>query len=325
MFAGCHKAPVAGEDAATEAISKEASAKEATADGAKDAAPAEEGGEGVALTQEEVAKMGIVTADAAKIMHTSEVPGFGVVIAHDTIAAAVAELRTAEAMERQSRSALARSQRLTGTPGAMPTDTQETAERQATVDHAALDLATRRLSATFGLNPPWKNHDESPELAALASGDVKLVRVTFPLGSMAGSNPRTLRLAHIDSAQSGPGWHASSVWSAPADASVPGKSFFAMLRGSDAGEGERLMAWAPVGDAESGVEIPAAAAVISGGKYWCYVEAKTGTFVRTEFDPGAPTPDGYFVKDGLSAGDKIVVKSAGQLLARETNPSTAAE
>ena len=68
--------------------------------------------------------------------------------------------------------------------------------------------------------------------------------------------------------------------------------------------------------------VPAAAAVISNGKFYCYVrKEKPGTFVRTEFDPGRPTGEGYFVKDGISAGDKIVTHAAGQLLARETNPS----
>jgi hypothetical protein len=115
------------------------------------------------------------------------------------------------------------------------------------------------------------------------------------------------------------------VWSAPADASIPGKSFFVLLKGSDAGEGERLLAWAPVGSAESGVQVPAAATVISGGKYWCYIEEKPGDFVRTEIDTSMPTAAGYFVKEGVSAGDKIVTSSAGALLARELNPSTAAD
>jgi hypothetical protein len=47
--------------------------------------------------------------------------------------------------------------------------------------------------------------------------------------------------------------------------------------------------------------------------------------VRTQLDPGRPTPDGYFVKEGISAGDRIVTASAGQLLARESNPSTEPE
>jgi hypothetical protein len=73
------------------------------------------------------------------------------------------------------------------------------------------------------------------------------------------------------------------------------------------------------------VEIPAAAVIISNGQYWCYVEEKPGVFVRTEVDTSMPTADGYFVKEGVSAGDLVVTASAGQLLAREMNPSTAAE
>ena len=102
---------------------------------------------------------------------------------------------------------------------------------------------------------------------------------------------------------------------------MPGRSFFAILKDSEASEGERLMAFAPVGEAEPGVLGPAAAALLSSGKFWCYVEAKPGTFVRIEIDPSRPLPDGYFVKEGISAGDKVVTHAAGQLLARQTNPS----
>jgi hypothetical protein len=65
--------------------------------------------------------------------------------------------------------------------------------------------------------------------------------------------------------------------------------------------------------------------VISDSKYWCYVERKPGVFVRTELDTSVPLAEGYFVKDGIAAGDKVVTTSAGLLLARETNPSTAAD
>jgi len=115
------------------------------------------------------------------------------------------------------------------------------------------------------------------------------------------------------------------MWRASADASLLGSSYLALLKGSDVSEGERLLAWAPVGAPEPGVLIPAAAAIISAGRYWCYVEEQPGTFVRTEFDPSVPTAGGYFVTGGVSAGDKIVTSAAGQLLARELNPSTEAE
>ena len=107
------------------------------------------------------------------------------------------------------------------------------------------------------------------------------------------------------------------MWRAPADASLPGRSFFGILRSSEVADGERLLAFASVGAAEQGVVIPYAAVLISAGKYWCYLEGKPGQFVRTEIDPGAPTDEGYFVKEGVAVGAQIVTASAGELLARE--------
>jgi hypothetical protein len=324
---GCHKAPAASESAAATAADEKKSAPAEGADPeAQDKAAAEEESEaGVELKPEEVEKIGIVTQEARAITREPEVSGFGVVMAHETIAQAVAELRTAQAAARQSHSAFERSKRLAGTPGAMPADTQETAERQATADQAALALARQRLSSTFGQNPPWKTREDSPELLALASGETKLVHLTFPLGALGEASPTRVRLAHIDASQGGKSWESRSVWGAPADATVPGKSFFSTLKGADASEGDHLLAWASVGAPESGVLVPASAVVVSAGKFWCYIEKKPGTFVRVELDPSRPAADGYFVSEGISAGDKIVTAAAGQLLARETNPSTEAE
>jgi hypothetical protein len=318
LLAGCHKAPA---EQAAPADEKSASAKPAAAgdkDKGDEAKTAQGAEEGVVLEPEEVEKMGITTTPAQATQSAPEVQGFGVVLAHETIATAVAEVRTAIAAERQSRAALERTRRLAGTPGAMPAETQEAAQRQAIADQAALELARQKLSSAFGPNPPWKHSDNSADLRSLASGDEKLIHVTFPLGLLGDTDPNNVRLTRIDGSKS---WPSKVVWHAPADATVPGRSYFAILKSGEMGEGDHLLAWTPVGATESGVLVPAAAAVISNGKFYCYVEEKPGTFVRTEFDPGRPTGEGYFVKDGISAGDPIVTHAAGQLLARETNPS----
>jgi hypothetical protein len=305
LLVGCHEAP------ATEAAAAE-----------PEAAAKAQGGdeEGVSLKPEEVETMGITTTAAKSMQSAPEVQGFAVVLPHETIATAVAEVTTATAAERQSHAALERSHRLAGTPGAMPAEIQEAAERQSIADQAALELARQKLSSTFGLNPPWKKSDNNTELRSLASGESKLVHVTFPLGLLGDSDPDSIRLTRIDSAQGGKSWPSKVIWHAPADATVPGRSYFAILKSTDTGEGDHLLAWTPVGATESGVLVPASAAVISNGKFYCYVEQKSGTFVRTEFDPGRSTADGYFVKEGISPGDRIVTHAAGQLLAREINP-----
>jgi len=308
FVAGCRQGPTAAEPPAAETKDK----------GAPEA-------EGVTLKPEEIEKAGIKTATLAASSHTPESTGYAVVITRETIAQALADLTSAAAVERQSRSALTRARSLAGTPGAMPIEVQETAERQAAVDHAAFVLAERRLSASYGQNAPWKENYMSPLLASLARGDTKLARVTFPLGALGSTVPAKLRLSRIGAAPGSKSIETLAVWSAPADATIPGRSLFAILKGGDVSEGERLIAHAAVGGAETGVVVPYSATVISAGKYWCYVEEKPGLFVRTEIDPGMPTDDGYFVKEGVAAGAQVVTSSAGLLLARETNPGTEAD
>jgi hypothetical protein len=303
LVAGCQQAPSAPAPQSQTAEKKEeGNAAEA---------------EGVTLKPEEIEKAGIRTTPAVASRRAPEVGGYALVITREAIAQTVADLSTAAAVERQSRAALARSKSLAGTPGAMAVEAQEAAERQATVDQASLQLAERKLSALYGRNAPWKDDYASPELTALARGESKLVRVTFPLGALGASVPKTLRLAHMAESPGNKSFESATAWSAPADTSLPGRSFFAILKGSDVSEGERLLAWAPLGAAEPGVLIPYAAVLINGGKYWCYVEEKPGLFVRKEIDPGMPTDEGYFVKESVTAGASLVTTSAGELLARE--------
>jgi hypothetical protein len=314
----CHKA--APTDAAKSA-SEPKSAPDAKAAPDSKTAP----GEGLSLTPEQVEKIGLQTEEAKAIDYAEETAGYGTVIPHEAIAQAVAELATAEATEKQSRSALARTQRLTGTAGALSADVEETNARQVAVDSAALALARQRLSATYGQKPPWGQGGNQALLQALANGSTQLVRATFPLGTLPEGTPKALRASRIGTAATGKGWKLTSVWPAPADAGVPGRSFFALLRAGDAGEGERIMVWAPSGSTQSGALIPAEAAVISDNKYWCYVQTKPGTFVKTEIDAGRPFEDGYFVTEGVKVGDKVVVKGTAQLLAQESNSGADAD
>jgi hypothetical protein len=270
--------------------------------------------------------LGVVTSKALAARQSREASGFGTVVARESLAQGLSELRTAIAASRQSQAARDRNKRLVGTPGAMPAETQEVAERQAAADEATLELTRQRLLATFGQDAPWKKPESSPELSSLVSGRSRLVRVTFPLGTLGDGNPREVRLARLDASQGGKSWTSRTVWRAPADSTVPGRSYFALLQSTEVGEGDHLLAWAPLGEPEEGVLVPASAAVISGGRFYCYIEKSPGTFVRTEIEPVRPTDGGYFVsgKD-IGAGDRIVTSAAGQLLAREINPAKEAE
>jgi len=303
------------------------------ADAASAAAPAgadaasgnAESSQGVQLKPEQIEHLGIALTPAQAGSVTPEIQGYGVVLSHDVVAQAVAELATAAAGERQSRAALERAGRLAGTDGALSADALESAQRQAAVDAAALALAHRRLSATLGLAAPWSAGGHDQQLDALASGQLKLLRATFPLGSWKGGPPSHLRVAHLDTEPLAESLKLTRLWDASADANVPGRSFFALLEATQFSEGERVQVWAPSGTAVSGVLVPASALVLSGGSYWCYVQKDAGSFVRVPVDTSLPGEGGYLVTTGLAAGERIVTAAAGLLLAREINPSTEAE
>jgi hypothetical protein len=71
--------------------------------------------------------------------------------------------------------------------------------------------------------------------------------------------------------------------------------------------------------------VPAAALVISNGKYWCYIEKQPGNYRRVEVNTERPFNDGYVVTDGVPVGAKVVTSAAGLLLARESNSDTDAD
>lgn len=217
----CHKTPP---EAAATVPGKSTGASPAAE--SKDNDNGKDAGEGLNLTAAQVEKIGLQTAALKTVDYAEETAGYGAVIPHEAIAQAVADLSTAQAAEKQSRGALARTQRLSGTPGAMSADVEDANARQLAVDTAALNLAKQRLSASFGQKPPWGGGDDSGLLHALADGSKLLVRVTFPLGALPGAVPKTLSASRLGADSSAKRWKLTSIWAAPADATVPGRSFF---------------------------------------------------------------------------------------------------
>ena len=305
ILAACGKAsPDSGKDAKT---SQEPAQKEEAQPGT------------VSLKPEQIKSIGLATAPINAAEHRLESEGYAVVAAHDPIAQAVAELRTAQAAARQSRFALERARSLAGSPGAVSADVLDAAVRQSAVDDASVALAERKLAPIIGTNPPWPPAVRETMLEQLAAAKVKLVRATFPLGALGGETPGSLRMTSLAAPQGERGSTLAPVWSAPADPSVPGRSFFAVLDQAGVAEGDRLDAYAPVGAQRAGLEVPANAVVMSEGKFWCYLERMPGTYVRVAIAVNEPTPQGYFVTGGLHAGDKVVTAAAGWLLAQESN------
>jgi len=279
-------------------------------------------GSGLTLKAEEVQSLGIKVQPAAAAQFTGRIPGYGVVTALDTIAQADSEFLTAQAAAAQSAAAAARARSLsTGEDAAISREQLEVAESKAAADAAALALSRRKTEAAFGLASPW--HDSASRQAVmqrLASGAAVLVRVSF--SALGGATPRQVEISRMGMDRKS--WTAHTVWDAPADAAVPGRSFFALVEGSDLAQNERVTAAIPTGAPQAGAKIPSQALVYSESEVWVYVQTAENTFLRTKVDISRPLDDGYFVGT-VKPGDKVVTDGAGLLMAREINPSTEAE
>jgi hypothetical protein len=277
---------------------------------------------GITLKAEEIASLGITVQPATAAQFSGRISGYGVVTALDTIAQADSDFLMAQAAAAQSQAAAARARSLsTGEEAAISREQLEVAQSKAAADAAALGLAERKTEAAFGLRSPWRDTaTRQAVMRRLASGDAVLVRGTFP--ATGGAVPRSLEISRMGT--DGKTWTAHTVWDAPADAAVPGRSFYALVDGSDLAQNERVTAAIPTGAAQAGAKIPAKALVFGESEAWAYVQTGAQTFLRTKVDISRPLGDGYFVNN-IKPGDKLVVDGAGLLLARELNPSTEVE
>jgi hypothetical protein len=277
---------------------------------------------GITLKAEEVQSLGLTVQPAAAAQYQGQISGYGVVTALDAIAQADSDFLTAQATAAQSQAAAARARSLaTGEEAAISREQLEAAQSKATADQAALALARRKREAAFGLNSPFRDPEaRARAMGEFASGAAVLVRVTFP--ATGGEAPRRLIISRMGA--DAKSWTTTTIWDAPADPSIPGRSFYAILRGSDLAQNERVTAAIPSGAPQAGATIPAHAVVYGESESWVYEQTGARTFLRTQVDISRPMGDGYFVSN-VKPGQKIVVDGAGLLLAHEVNPSTDAE
>jgi hypothetical protein len=264
--------------------------------------------------------LGIIAAAAKEVPYRAEITGLGLVVSLDAIAQTEADLETAEAALVASRAGLERARGLLGADNSISKQSFEAAEKQAAADAAQLALAERKSIAMWGRNAPWRNSQQRASvLAALSTGKSVLIRATFPDGSLAGDTPAAICVERLDdSAGSRKLCPATTVWRAPADPSVPGRSYYILVPGApDLAPGERVRVLAQTGSAEKGAMVPASAVVIAEGRSWLYIEEKANYFVRQAADLSKPLAEGYVMPRDVQAGEPIVIQGAGQLLARE--------
>ncbi len=270
----------------------------------------------VALSADDIRHLGIQTMPAQIVRYTPHVRGYGVVVDLTALAQSNSDVATASAAAHQSAADLARARALFAENAGESKQALDAAEKQAAADAAALALAEHKEAAQFGQNAPWRGGKHNV-LAPLYGGHAVLVQATFPLGTVVGAHPQSLSVAHLTNGPDQFGWTAARIWNAPADPTIPGSTFYALVPGSDLAQGEHVLVYAATGGAENGVRISDKALVISEEKTWCYVETAPGIFQRVAIDIDHPMAGGYFVGGRIGGNAPVVVRGTGLLLARE--------
>jgi hypothetical protein len=154
----------------------------------------------------------------------------------------------------------------------------------------------------------------SPELQRVFDQQEALVQITIP-PSATFAPPRAIALEIPGGART----RASFVSPLPkVDARIQGQTFL-YLTPVQPGltPGMNLLARLPVGAPMKGLIVPTSAVIWSEGKPWVYQQTGADHFTRRAVATDVAVEEGFFVAQGFSVGDKIVVRGAQALLSEE--------
>jgi hypothetical protein len=290
------------------------------------AAPEEEGGAHVArdakgrvvinLSDEAQGDMGILVKKPEAGQLSPELKGYGRVQDPAPLVGLINELASARAAAVASSNEQARLKTLAAQDNASARALQA-AEAAALRDQLAVQSAQDRLELSWGTVA----RDES-ELWALTRSltalETVLIRVDVPLGENLASPPSDARVATL----AGEPVSARFLGRAPSvDPQMQGRGFLLLLKPNTAklAPGEAVTGYLKIpGEPLAGVVVPREAVVRTEGAGWIYLHGGGGeAFTRVQVALEYPTPAGWFVTNGVSANDYIVVTGAQQLLSLE--------
>lgn len=191
-------------------------------------------------------------------------------------------------------------------------------------DEARLASATTRLESTRDtLIQQWGRplsamalDDDSGQLDRFIDHDEVLLLVTLPADE---DLPEETQTVYIDR-NSNRARARPAVLVSPApgtDIARQGESWIFRSDGDRLRTGMRLDVWIPQsGEAIRGINLPKDAIVWYAGAPWAYVKIDSENFTRREVPERREREQGWFVLDGFSAGEQVVV-SGGQMLLSE--------
>ena len=268
------------------------------------------------ISDEMQGDIGIQVTNPAPLQLSPEKKAYGRVLDPAPLVALANELAGDQAAALASENELARLKTLEGSGNASARALQA-AEAAARRDQLAVDSAKDRLALSWG-KALAEQADLPAFVATLTSLDSVLVRLDLPAGEAiatpSGARMESLAIRSAD---------GEFLGKAPAvDPQMQGRGFLFRIR-ANAGRfspGEAVTGFLKVpGEPLSGVVVPRDAVVRTEGAGWVYVLNKSDGehLVRTAIALDHPIEAGWFVTNGVTAHDYVVVSGAQQLLSTE--------
>lgn len=244
-----------------------------------------------------------------------EIKAYGRVLDPAPLAALITELATAQSAYAASSNELARLKKLSASGNASARALQS-AQAAEIHDRLAAQSARDRLIMAWG---KWAV--EQPDLPAftqsLTSLDTALIRVDLSAGQQLPAKPLGARIVSLSSktANADVLGRALSV-----DLQTQGQGLVLQVKNNDSRFliGEAVTGFLKLaGEPLAGVVVPRSAIVRAEGAAWVYMQTSDDQFTRKEIALDRPVDGGWFVTEGVAAGDKLVVGGAQTLLSEE--------
>ncbi len=290
-------------------------------------APAEAGGEPATVTVDvgQQARLGVLVS---KLTSHPPPPGAATiarVLDPGPLLVLDSELAAALVSFNASRAEAERTRKLFAEDRTASARALEAANSQAQADQQRVESARRRIALEWGdgvagLAPARR----SALMNDLAQVRAELIRAELPLGSVAPKNGTTIEVRlNAD----GAALETTVLGTMPAaDPRLQTRGVLVELKGAgaDLPIGRMLTARLRTDAEHAGVLLPRGALVRKESKVWAYVQTAPTAFVRREVSDYEPQSDGWFVRSGFSAGDRVVTAGAASLFAIEV-PADAAD
>jgi membrane fusion protein, heavy metal efflux system len=297
-------------------------AKPATSEEAKKPERVQHGPNGeviVTLNAANLGAMGLQTAALEPMKLAPEVKAYGRVLDVSGLATLMAELTTSRAAAEASQAELARLKTLSAQNNASARALQS-AEAAAVKAQAQVESTRLRILAGWG-SAIATRQDLVAFVQSLSGLESALVEVDLPAGEPLKSEPTGAKLFTVAE----PEKPVAAAFLGPApvvDPMMQGRGFVLLVSPNPARltPGGAVIAFLTIeGEPQSGVLLPRSAVVRHNGSTWVYIEISPKTFQKTEVTLGQPLETGWFVREKVKPGEKVVTVAAQQLLSEELN------